>query len=74
MILGNKDASSLVEYKLKEPFISRTVRIYPSSPPNDPICLRMELYGCYPNPGNFIILSVNKIAILNFVGVILLKG
>ena len=53
-IPGNKDASSLVEYKFKEPFITSVVRINPSSSPNDPICLRAELYGCDPNPGNLL--------------------
>ena len=72
MIPGNKDASSLVVYKFKEPFIASTVRI--QSPSNNPICLRMELYGCDPNPGDFIFLSVNDIAILNFFGVILVKN
>jgi len=50
VISGNTDASSLVEHKFKEPFITSTVRIQPISAPNDPICLRMELYGCDPNP------------------------
>ncbi|KAJ7383519.1 hypothetical protein OS493_027685 [Desmophyllum pertusum] len=47
---GNKDASSLVEYKFKEPFITSTVWIYPLFVGTDPICMRTELYGCDPTP------------------------
>ncbi|KAL9989294.1 hypothetical protein ACROYT_G003828 [Oculina patagonica] len=45
---GNKDASSPVKYKFKEPFVTSTVWIYPLSVNNGPVCLRTELYGCDP--------------------------
>lgn len=54
VIPGNKDSSTLVEYKFKEPFIARTIQIHPLPAHDDPICLRVELYGCDPNPGNFL--------------------
>ncbi|XP_074621721.1 CUB and sushi domain-containing protein 3-like isoform X3 [Acropora palmata] len=49
VIDGNQNASSTVTYFFKEPFITQVVRIYPNFNPT-PVCLRMELYGCDPNP------------------------
>jgi len=48
-IKGNKDASSVVKYYFQEPFVTKRVRIYPVVY-TFPACLRMELYGCDPNP------------------------
>ena len=50
-MMGNKDASSAVKYYFQEPFVTKRVRIYPVVD-TFPVCLRMELYGCDPNPGN----------------------
>ena len=51
VIDGNQNASSTITYFFKEPFITQVVRIYPHFH-FTPVCLRMELYGCDPNPGN----------------------
>ena len=51
VIEGNKDPSSIVAYQFKEPFVTSVVRIYPSVD-TILVCLRTELYGCDPNPGN----------------------
>jgi len=48
-MMGNKDASSAVKYYFQEPFVTKRVRIYPVVD-TFPVCLRMELYGCDPNP------------------------
>ncbi|XP_068726391.1 sushi, von Willebrand factor type A, EGF and pentraxin domain-containing protein 1-like [Montipora capricornis] len=48
-IEGNQDNSSIKTYVLKEPFVTKVVRIYPSFDLT-PVCLRMELYGCEPKP------------------------
>jgi len=50
VISGNNDSSTLAEYKFEEPFVSRAIRIHPLPAQNDLLCLRMELYGCDPNP------------------------
>jgi len=55
VISGNNDSSTVAEYKFEEPFVSSTIRIHPVSAQND-LCLRMELYGCNPNPGNFLVI------------------
>ena len=52
-IQGNSDASSVVIYQLKEPFVTRYLRIYPGLQ-LQPFCLRMEIYGCNPNPGKIL--------------------
>ncbi|XP_067016844.1 CUB and sushi domain-containing protein 1-like isoform X2 [Acropora muricata] len=49
VIDGNQNASSTITYFFKEPFITQVVRIYPNFH-STPVCLRMELYGCDPNP------------------------
>ncbi|KAL9989297.1 hypothetical protein ACROYT_G003831 [Oculina patagonica] len=49
-IVGNKDASSVVQYKFKEPFVTSTVRIHPMTTGSESICLRTDLYGCDPMP------------------------
>ncbi|XP_078348413.1 uncharacterized protein LOC144633407 [Oculina patagonica] len=49
-IEANKDASSVVKYKFKEPFVTKTVRIQPQTAGTESICLRTELYGCDPTP------------------------
>ncbi|KAK2567153.1 Coagulation factor VIII, partial [Acropora cervicornis] len=49
VIDGNRNATSTVTYFFKEPFITQIVRIYPNFHPI-PVCLRMELHGCDPNP------------------------
>ena len=51
VIEGNKDASSIETYQFKEPFVTSVVRIYPNVD-TTPVCLRTELYGCDPTPGN----------------------
>ena len=51
VIVGNQIAFSTTTYFFKEPFITQVVRIYPDFH-STPVCLRMELYGCDPNPGN----------------------
>lgn len=52
-IKGNKDAVSIVKYQLQEPFVTKVVRIYPDiDVDTSPVCLRTELYGCDPKPGN----------------------
>ena len=51
VIKGNKDASSIVEYQFKKHFVTQIVRIYPDVD-IFPVCLRTELYGCDPTPGN----------------------
>ena len=56
----------------KEPFNASVVRINPTSSANDLICLRAELYGCDPNPGN-LLFSVNIIFELTFFVVSLVK-
>jgi len=60
VIPGNKDSSTLVEYKFKEPFIAKTIRIHPLSAHDNLICLRVELYGCDPNPGNFLVTWIKR--------------
>ncbi|XP_067016833.1 sushi, von Willebrand factor type A, EGF and pentraxin domain-containing protein 1-like isoform X2 [Acropora muricata] len=49
VIDGNENATSTITYFFKEPFITEVVRIYPNFH-STPVCLRMELYGCDPNP------------------------
>ena len=58
VISGNNDSSTLAEYKFEEPFVSRAIRIYPLPAQNNLLCLRMELYGCDPNPGNLLVISI----------------
>ncbi|XP_078348103.1 sushi, von Willebrand factor type A, EGF and pentraxin domain-containing protein 1-like isoform X1 [Oculina patagonica] len=50
IIEANKDASSVVKHKFKEPFVTKTVRIHPLTVSGESICLRTELYGCDPTP------------------------
>ena len=47
---GGTARDKWVQRSLKDPFKD------PSPSPNDPICLRAELYGCHPNPGNLLFL------------------
>ena len=55
-IEGNQNASSVATYHFKEPFVTKTVRIHPDD--TSSACLRTEIYGCDPTPGNSVIIDV----------------
>ena len=56
IIKGSKDAFTVVKYLFKEPFVTRTLQIFPDVGTSKAIYLRTEIYGCRPTPGNVIII------------------
>ena len=59
-IQGNRDAFSVVKYQLKEPFVTRKLHIYPAWQLQS-FCLRVEIYGCNPNPGKILSLQLYSV-------------
>ena len=56
IIKGNKDALTVVKYHFKQPFVTRTLQIFPDVDTSKAVYLRTEIYGCRPTPGNGIII------------------
>ena len=56
IIKGNKDAFTVVRYHFKEPFVTKTLQIFPDVGTSKAVFLRTEIYGCRPTPGNGIII------------------
>ena len=56
IIKGDEDANTVVRYHFKEPFVTRTLQIFPDVDPSKAVYLRTEIYGCRPTPGNGIII------------------
>ena len=56
VINSNEDAYSVVKYHFKEPFVTRTLQIFPDVDTSKVVYLRTEIYGCRPTPGNVIII------------------
>lgn len=56
IIKGNKEAFTVVRYHFKEPFVTRTIQIFPDVGTSKAVYLRTEIYGCRPTPGNGIII------------------
>ncbi|CAH3169809.1 unnamed protein product [Porites lobata] len=50
IIKGNKDAFTVVRYHFKEPFVTRTLQIFPDVGTSKAVFLRTEIYGCRPTP------------------------
>ena len=55
IIKGKEDARSVVRYQFKEPFVTKTLQIFPDVDISQPVDLRTEVYGCRPTLGNGII-------------------
>ena len=56
IIKGSKDAFTVVKYNFKQPFVTRTLQIFPDVGTWKVVFLRTEIYGCRPTPGNGIII------------------
>ena len=56
IIKESKDAFTVVRYHFKEPFVTRTLQIFPDVGTSKAVFLRTEIYGCRPTPGNGIII------------------
>ncbi|CAH3178976.1 unnamed protein product, partial [Porites lobata] len=48
IIKGKEDARSVVRYQFKEPFVTKTLQIFPDVDISQPVDLRTEVYGCRP--------------------------
>ncbi|XP_065183156.1 uncharacterized protein LOC135814033 isoform X1 [Sycon ciliatum] len=49
---GNLDSSTLAVRRFERGVFAKILRIYPKTVSSKLICLRLELYGCVPDPGH----------------------